>query len=140
MKFDVRVDDGGLLDGLTVADAVIRDETARVVYRAGARTRTQVRANASGRPGPRVQAGDYRRSIAQTNALDGTVPVAVVFTNSPQAARLEYGFRGVDAAGRRFNQSPLPHWRPAADKIPEFLAAEAQRLVDRALQRLGGAS
>lgn len=138
MRFDVQVDTGQLTQGLTAVDGVVHDETARVVYRAGARARTLVRANASGRPGPRVQTGDYRRSISQTNALDGGVPVAVVFTNSPQAARLEYGFNGADALGRRFRQPPYPHWRPAAEKIPDLLAAECARLVERALQRLGG--
>lgn len=136
----VQVDEGGggILNAFTTADAFVRDETARLVYRTGARTRTQVRANASGRPGPRVQTGDYRRSISQTNGADGPVPVSAVFTTSPQGARLEYGFNGTDSAGRSFRQPPYPHWRPAAEKIEESFTRECELMVAKALQPLTG--
>ena len=133
----VDLGDGGILNAFTAIDDFVRDETARIVYRTGARTRTQVRANASGRPGPRVGAtGDYRRNISQTNGLEGAVPVAAVFTTSPQGARLEYGFNGTDSAGRSFRQPPYPHWRPAAEKIEESFTRECELMVADAVRGL----
>jgi hypothetical protein len=97
----------------------------------GALLLTKVRANASGRPGPRAITGDYRRSwtlrlqsgAAGERVEPGTVS-AVVGTNRPQARRLEFGFVGVDALGRHYDQPPYPHAAPALDAVgPEFGAA-----------------
>jgi hypothetical protein len=95
-----------------------------LVQHYGSRLLTMVRANASGRPGPRVQTGDYRRSINLDIAgVRGSVS-ATVGTNRPQGRRLEFGFNGTDSAGRSYNQPPLPHFGPAAAAIePEFVAA-----------------
>lgn len=78
---------------------------------------TRIKANASGRPGPNVITGDYRRSWTTqiTHGLGGAM--ATVGTNKPQARRLEYGFYGVDALGRSYSQSPYPHVGPAVDAI-----------------------
>jgi hypothetical protein len=133
---DIQVHTNGIPAAFMLAAAGIRTDVARVVYRTGAAVRTQVRANASGRPGPRAQTGDYRRSIAQTNGLDGDVPVALIFTNSPQGARLEYGFNATDSIGRKFRQPPYPHWRPAAEKIDAIFTAECDRLVARAIAKI----
>jgi hypothetical protein len=135
---EVRVDTNGLPALFTLAGAGIATDMAHTVYRTGAAMRTQVRAGASGRPGPRVQTGDYRRSITQTNALDGDVPVALIFTNAPQGPRLEYGFVGADALGRHFRQPPYPHWRPAAAKTQQLFEAECARLVARAIAKITG--
>ena len=35
-----------------------------------------------------------------------------VFTNQVYAMRLEFGFVGVDRAGRNINQGPRPYFRP----------------------------
>lgn len=79
--------------------------------------RTRVMANASGRPGPNVVTGDYRRSITvQFYAGDGQF-IATVGTNLPQARRLEYGFHGADSLGRVYNQPPFPHFGPALDQV-----------------------
>lgn len=110
-------------------------DLSRSVFLAGAMLRTRVRANASGRPGPRVQTGDYRRSISQTNRKVASVAEAHVFTNSPQALRLEYGFTGVDAIGRSYAQPPYPHWRPATEGIGKFMADEARSQVRAAAAR-----
>lgn len=69
----------------------------------------KVKAFASGRPGPRVRTGDYRRSI---NMRMITRQHGVIGTNAPQARRLEFGFVGRDSLGRFYDQAPLPHWRP----------------------------
>lgn len=135
---DVDVDAGHLAIDLAIAAARTAADMRIVVYRTGARMRTLVRANASGRPGPRVQTGDYRRSISQTNGFDAEVPTALVFTNSPQGRRLEYGFNGYDSAGRAYRQAPLPHWRPAEAHTQFLLTSEANALVARAIAKING--
>jgi hypothetical protein len=90
--------------------------------------RTRVRARASGRPGPRRQTGDYRRSIgAQTAQIAPGVWQGTVGTNAPQGRRLEYGFVGQDSLGRTYNQPPYPHFGPAVDETePQYTAAMVQ--------------
>lgn len=90
------------------------------------RLQTRVRANASGRPGPNIVTGDYRRSISVVK--EGPTS-ALVGTNRPQGRRLEFGFYGVDAIGRTYNQPPYPHFQPAIDQTrPEFVSAVATYL------------
>lgn len=125
----------GVPEGFELSAGEIDAALALAVYRTGAMVRTRVRAFASGRPGPRVQTGDYRRSIAQSNGRQGAVPVAWVFTNAPQGRRLEYGFNGVDAAGRMIRQPPYPHWRPALVGVENTLAEQADVVVSKALNR-----
>jgi hypothetical protein len=94
---------------------------------------TRVKRNASGRPGPNAITGNYRRSInRQVTPIPGGA-MAEVGTAAVQAARLEYGFHGTDSLGRRFNQPPLAHFRPAADeteaKFMEAVAVAAAELL-----------
>lgn len=96
----------------------------RITRHFGTLLQTKVKANASGRPGPRAPTGDYRRSIALTMGMARGGPEASVGTNRPQARRLEFGFKGTDAAGRSYNQPAYPHFGPAVDEIePQYLAA-----------------
>jgi len=82
---------------------------------------TRVKAAASGRPGPRVITGNYRRSITSHVRLTPTLLTGTVGTNAPQGMRLENGFYGTDALGRMFRQPPLPHFGPSARITrPEF--------------------
>lgn len=94
----------------------------------------RVRARASGRPGPRVQTGDYRRSIGLVlGSIGGSLqPSAIVGTNSPQGRRLEFGFVGTDSLGRHYNQGPLPHFEPDLYKTGNELQEAAARLIDGA--------
>jgi hypothetical protein len=96
----------------------------------GATLQTEVRRNASkprsGPPGPRLQTGNYVRSISRRTTKSPTGSVAEVGSNAPQARRLELGFTGVDSLGRHYHQPPYPHFAPALAKIePAFLAAIA---------------
>lgn len=103
----------------TNAPAVARDlhragDTAqqradRVTAHHGMLLTTRIKANASGRPGPNVITGDYRRSWQGRQSGSSYT----VGTNKPQARRLEYGFYGPDALGRVYNQPPYPHLGPA---------------------------
>lgn len=78
---------------------------------------TRVKANASGRPGPRSRSGDYRSSWTSRPSYDGDTIFNTVGTNKPQGRRLEHGFVGADRIGRVFNQPPFPHLAPAVDAI-----------------------
>jgi hypothetical protein len=79
---------------------------------------TKIKANASGRPGPRARTGDYRRSWSGiTYVREAVEIVGEASTNAPQGPRLEFGFTGVDALGRHYNQPPYPHAGPALTAI-----------------------
>lgn len=127
-------------DALRVA-ANINGVGAMAALRIGAVTRhwgmmlqTKVKAYASkprtGPPGPRIQTGDYVRSISLNMARTATEVAAVVGTNKPQGRRLEFGFVGTDSLGRVYNQPPYPHFRPALLEVQApFLAAVAAVVV-----------
>jgi hypothetical protein len=86
---------------------------------------TRVRANASGRPGPRRQTGDYVRTITEETTVtpDGGVS-SIVGTNAVQGWRLEAGFAGEDSLGRLYDQPAFPHFEPAYEQtVPEYLEA-----------------
>lgn len=103
----------------------------------GAALQSRVRARASGRPGPRAQTGDYRRSISrQTSRSVGRITVEVG-TNAPQGRRLEFGFWGLsDSLGRLFHQPAYPHFGPAADGMedtfPAAITAAVAQVLDKA--------
>ncbi|MEU6511888.1 hypothetical protein [Streptomyces sp. NPDC046942] len=118
--------------------AVMLDErAARVLPQAVSLVRhfamlleTQVKVNASGRPGPNVITGDYRRSWTHEVRVAGGVVSGTVGTDKPQGRRLEYGYIGPDSLGRIFDQPPYPHLGPAVHTIePQFVQALG-RLVD----------
>lgn len=105
---------------------------AGVVRHHGRLLQTRVRGRASGRPGPRVVTGDYRRSIdfRMSSEVSLGMHVAQVGTNNPQGRRLEMGFTGVDSLGRYYDQPPYPHFGPALDDTtPDFLSALADEAV-----------
>jgi hypothetical protein len=96
---------------------------------------TRVKARASGRPGPRVITGDYRRSIAHNTRKYGPHVVGQVGTNNPQGRRLEYGFTGVDSLGRFYDQPPLPHFGPALDETQAQFIKDLSDVVINVIPR-----
>ena len=89
--------------------------------------KTRVQAHASGRPGPNVVTGDYRRSWTMEAVPNGQM----VGTNKPQARRLEWGFYGADSLGRVYHQPPYPHVGPAYDEtVPGYLEDLGTVLTD----------
>lgn len=91
---------------------------AAIVRHHGQLLTTRVKSHASGRPGPNVITGDYRRSInMQMDFSEGVA--AIVGTNAPQGPRLEYGFNDIDALGRSYNQPPYPHFEPAISETQD---------------------
>lgn len=113
---------------------------ASVAIRAGVVTRhhgmllqTKVKAYASrprtGPPGPRIQTGDYNRSISLNINRGPDTVEAVVGTVKPQGRRLEFGFVGTDSIGRNYNQPPYPHFRPALFEVQPLYVAAIAALV-----------
>jgi hypothetical protein len=106
-----------------------------VVPREGAVLQTKVKANASGRPGPRAQTGDYRRNIGLVVRRATRTVTAEVFTNAVQGWRLEMRLlrRGLARPalppGRR-----CPHFQPAADAMRAQFPAAVATAVNVALQ------
>jgi hypothetical protein len=114
---------------LDAASAKVGPGVARTVQHHGRMLATRVKANASGRPGPNVVTGDYRRSITLRMSGAGGFRMADVGTNKPQGRRLEYGFHGTDSLGRSYNQPPLPHFGPAFDQTVPLFMADLDRVV-----------
>lgn len=110
--------------------AVLATETRAAVHAVvvsyGAILNSGVQRNASGRPGPNVVTGNYRRSITRRTELRATTSTATVGTNAPEGRRLELGFSGVDAIGRRYNQPPFFHFSPALDEVAVPFTAAVQ--------------
>ncbi|MFJ8430422.1 hypothetical protein ACIQ9P_03860 [Kitasatospora sp. NPDC094019] len=107
--------------------AVAAPAAAAVVRHHAMLLETAIKAAASGRPGPDVQTGDYRRSWGTEVRATATGAEAIVGSNRPQAARLENGFTGADSLGRVYHQPPLPHVGPAVERVePLFVAAMAR--------------
>lgn len=115
--------------GFALTAATADKKTAAVVRKWGLLLRTKVMGRASGRPGPRVVTGNYRRSITAEFGRQGGAHTAIVGTNAPQGRRLEYGFVGSDALGRHYNQPPFPHFNPAADEVEGPFTEEVARLA-----------
>lgn len=94
---------------------------------------TKIKGRASGRPGPRIVTGDYRRSFTTEpfRVLGGTG--WVVGTNKVQGPRLEHGFSGTDSLGRNYNQPPYPHVTPAAAEVEQQYAPDMFRVMTNGL-------
>jgi len=95
-----------------------------------------VKGKASGRPGPRVITGDFRRSIVGDFEASGDGALGQIGSNAAQAARLELGFVGTDVLGRRYNQPPYPYLGPS---VPEVEAAVIEEITI-AIQGIGWAA
>lgn len=110
--------------------ATIEPRCARQVNAYGTQLLNAARRHASGRPGPNVITGQFRGSIQREYfRKDGAVAVSV-FSDEPQARRLEEGFVGVDVLGRHYNQPPYPTFMPAAAEVEErFVMAIAKEAI-----------
>lgn len=109
---------------LWAAAALAAGEACRAVTKHHATLlQARIKAHASGRPGPRMQSGDYNRSWEIRGRGQKGIAKFEVGTDKPQGRRLEYGFVGTDSLGRRYNQPPYPHVAPAVDETyPGFVA------------------
>lgn len=103
--------------------AEINGQVHRVTVKTTAELQAAVQRNASGRPGPNVITGHYRRSIGRVTLRTPAGAVGFVGTDAPQARRLEFGFHGTDSRGRSYRQPPYPHFGPALDQVAPLYAA-----------------
>lgn len=93
-----------------------------------------MKGKASGRPGPRVIWGDFRRSIVgRLVSVAGGVWTIQIGSNAPQARRLEYGFVGPDRLGRVYNQPPYPYAAPSGPAILEMGGEQVRNEVAKVI-------
>ena len=78
--------------------------------------------HASGRPGPEIESGAFVGNFrARTINLGMSIEA---WNDSPQTARLEFGFMDIDSLGRHYTQPPYPVFRPTLQEIaPEYIRA-----------------
>lgn len=112
-----------------IAGATIDARTTRRVNAQGSLLVTKIKGRASGRPGPRIITGHYRRSWTGQPTRRNGGPAYIAGTNAAQGRRLENGFSGTDSLGRSYNQPPFPHVRPA---VQEIEATFVQAIADEA--------
>jgi hypothetical protein len=129
-EWDIEAHDAFVVaEALAGGGAKVLAGAVKVTRHYGQMVATQVKANASGRPGPRAQTGDYRRSISFVLDLTDGV-FAEAGTNKPQGRRLEFGFGGTDSLGRHFDQPPFPHFGPAIDRYGDEYAEAIAALTE----------
>ena len=114
------------------AKAATRVKPDKVTKHFGAVLLLKTKAFASGRPGPNAPHGNYRDSIKVRfeHGMHGGESIAIVYSNAPQANRLEFGFKGQDSAGRDYNQPAFPHFGPALDDMNKQFPAGVEKAVD----------
>lgn len=110
--------------------AQVRERVPAVLIHHGQLLTTRVQAHASGRPGPNIVTGDYRRSINMEVMSSEATTIVAVGTNEPQGRRLEFGFHGRDSLGRFYDQPPYPHFGPAVDEIVPGLVADLEKIAE----------
>jgi hypothetical protein len=95
-------------------------------------------------PGPNVITGEYVRSWQVTYrdtsgrfAAGPAVASASVWTDAVQANRLEYGFHGIDSAGRNVNAPAYPHIGPAVDSVEHRMEQQLDGIVAGILRGVG---
>lgn len=86
-------------------------------------------------PGPNVVTGEYVASWQISHEGVG----ASVWTDAPQANRLEYGFHGTDTAGRTYSQPAYPHIGPAVDEVEDRMARQLDGVIASLARGVGGA-
>lgn len=105
---------------LARVNAEIERSAARGLSRGVLLGQTVVQRAASGRPGPNVITGNFRRSIVgESEGLVGQIG-----SNAPQGARLEFGFYGTDILGRSYSQPPYPSFLPSVPEITRAVVEE----------------
>lgn len=70
------------------------------------------------RPGeaPRKVTGELQRSIHSKVEEDQQEVRGYLYSTSPYALRMEFGFYGTDSMGRTYNQAPRPFLRKTVDQ------------------------
>lgn len=123
-----------LADRFDRAAAKIGPAIEKGVRHTGVLGAARIRGFASGRPGPNVITDDYRGSWKpdDTRRLPHGA-TCTLGTDRVQGPRLEWGFVGIDAIGRHYNQPPFPHVQPALPFIGATLLASMRFAVAEVL-------
>ncbi|GAA2770243.1 hypothetical protein XF35_39895 [Streptomyces platensis subsp. clarensis] len=122
-----------MADRLDRAAARVPDAIYKAVDHTGVLGQARIRGNASGRPGPNVITGAYRRSWVSVPRRIPYGAQCTLGTTAPQSRRLEWGFTGIDSLGRHYDQPPFPHVGPAIDFITMTLHAQMRFAVAEVL-------
>jgi hypothetical protein len=77
--------------------------------------------SAPGEP-PHMQTGELLESVDQQIQVNPTEIIGTVYTTSPYAMRLEFGFVGIDVLGRHYDQAPRPWLRPSLAETEQEIA------------------
>ncbi len=72
-----------------------------------------------------VSGGGFSLSLEDLNLGD----IYTMANGAAYAARIEYGFVGVDSLGRHYNQQPRAFIRGTVDRAPEIAEAAAERVA-----------
>lgn len=83
--------------------------------------------NASGRPGPEIVSGEFVSKMEVR--IDGDGMGFTAGNPSPQAARLEMGFVGVDRAGRHYRQPSYPWLVPTFIEIKPIYVQRLRKAI-----------
>lgn len=105
------------------ANATLRIDEA--IESAAKKLRDRAVNHSQGRPGPNVITGQFRDAWTYAHGADA----AEVANGSVYAARLEFGFVGVDSLGRHYNQPPYPSLQPAVSESEDLLPDELRRVL-----------
>ena len=82
-----------------------------------------------------VKTGNLKRSIDVGNLQSsGDTMTVEVGTDVVYAARIEYGFKGVDSLGRRYKQDGRPYLEPALKAKEKEVADD----IEKAIAQQGG--
>jgi hypothetical protein len=110
---------------LRAAGALASEGQYALAQESGTRGVATVRGRAVGRPGPRRITGHYLTTIDYRVELGTGGYTAIIYSDAPQARRLELGFYGTDSLGRYYQQPAYEHFRPARDELyPWYLRVQ----------------
>jgi hypothetical protein len=121
-----------MMEGLRPwATDVVRDGAGILRREAGKVLRSsRPRAGDGAAPGqpPAMRSGELAGSIREVPPFwTGDVVRAGITTDSPYAARMEWGFRATDVLGRVYNQAPRPWLAPAVRLAAPAINARMER-------------
>lgn len=120
--------DAGLVRELGRRASAAR-HTGDALTAAAIKLQGRARDHSSGRPGPNIIT--YQFWSAWTWAVGADGISATVANGSTYAARLEFGFVGVDSMGRHYNQPPYPSLGPAVMESEDLLGEELEKVLFR---------
>lgn len=134
MRAVSRIDAARVAGQLIAIGEGVTARTQALVLHHGTLLYMRVKAAAPRGDGDGGDGRDYAGSIVMVPQRRGLNTTVEVGTPEEYGERLEFGFHGQDALGRRYNQQPQPHWYPAARQTGKELISDLVGLVRGATQ------